>query len=99
MIKYPADYNPIREYWEKIENGEETVSEKVRKTYRKLVYDLDNPDEWFYSNKRGNHIIEFAENFCRHSKGKYGGKRVVLELWEKALLAAVFGFEIGRAHV
>lgn len=92
MIKYPADYNPIREYWEKIENGEETVSEKVRKTYRKLVHDLDNPDEWFYSNKHGNHIIEFAENFCRHSKGKYGGKRVVLELWEKALLAAVFGF-------
>lgn len=101
MIKYPADYNPIREYWEKIENGEETVSEKVRKTYRKLVYDLDNPDEWFYSNKRGNHIIEFAENFCRHSKGKYGGKRVVLELWEKALLAAVFGFvdiEGNRKH-
>ena len=92
MIRYPADYNPIREYWEKIESGEEIVSEKVRKTYKKLVYDLENPDEFFYSNKRGNHVIEFAENFCRHSKGKYGGKRVVLELWEKALLAAVFGF-------
>ena len=92
MIKYPDDYNPIREYWTAIQNGEEIVSQKVEKTYRKLVYDLDHPDEFFYSNKRANHIIEFAENYCRHSKGKYGGKRVVLELWEKALLASIFGF-------
>jgi len=92
MIKYPDDYDPIREYWEKIQSGEEVVSEKIRKTYQKLVWDLDHPDEYFYSPRRGNHIIEFAENFCRHSKGKCGGQRVVLELWEKALLAAVFGF-------
>lgn len=92
MIRYPEDYNPIREYWEKIKSGEETVSEKVRKTYKKLVYDLDHPDEYFYSSKRGNHVIEFVENFCRHSKGKAGGKRVILELWEKAMLASVFGF-------
>lgn len=92
MIKYPDDYNPIREYWTAIQNGEEVVSQKVEKTYRKLVYDLDHPDEFFYSNKRANHIIEFAENYCRHSKGKFGGKRVVLELWEKALLTSIFGF-------
>lgn len=93
MIKrYPLDYNPIREYWEAIQSGQEVVSEKIYKTYKKLVYDLDHEDEFFYSPKRGNHIIEFAENFCRHSKGKYGGKPVLLELWEKAMLAAIFGF-------
>ena len=95
MIKrYPLDYNPIREYWSKIESGQEVVSEKVYKTYKKLVYDLDHEDEseFFYSPKRGNHIIEFIENFCRHSKGKMGGKPVILELWEKAMLAAIFGF-------
>lgn len=90
--RYPDDYNPILEYWNKIESGEEIVSRKIWKTYRKLVYDLDHPDEYYYSNKRGNHIIEFAENFCRHSKGKFGGKKIVLELWEKALLATIFGF-------
>lgn len=92
MIKYPADYNPIREYWEHIQSGEEVVSDKVRKTYKKLVYDLDHQTEWFYSIPRANHVIEFAENYCHHSKGAQGGKPVVLELWEKALLAAVFGF-------
>lgn len=91
-ITYPADYNPILEYWNKIESGEEVVCDKIRRTYKKIVYDLENPNEYFYSNKRANHIIEFFENYCSHSKGKAGGKRVVLELWEKAMLATIFGF-------
>lgn len=92
MIKYPKDYNPIREYWAKIESGEEIVCDKIRRTYKKIVYDLDHEGEYFYSAPRANHIIEFAENYCCHSKGKFGGKLVVLELWEKALLATIFGF-------
>ena len=92
MIRYPLAYNPILEYWEKIESGEETVSSKVYRTYRKVVKDIHNPGEYFYSPKRANHILEFAENYCRHSKGKFGGKPVRLELWEKAHLATVFGF-------
>lgn len=92
MIKYPEDYNPILEYWGKIESGEEVVSDKVHKTYKKIVYDIGHPDEYFYSNKRANHIIEFFENFCCHSKGKFGGQPVRLELWEKALLSTAFGF-------
>lgn len=90
--KYALDYNPIREYWREIEAGRVNVGAKVRKTYEKLIHDLDNPSEWFYSPARANHILEFAENYCKHSKGKWGGKPVILELWEKALLAAVFGF-------
>lgn len=93
MIKYSKDYNPILEYWNLIESGQEVVSQKIYKTYKKVVYDLtDNTSEFFYSPSRANHIIEFIENYCRHSKGKMGGKPVILELWEKALLATVFGF-------
>ena len=94
MIKYPLDFNPIREYWERIQSGKEIVSAKIEKTYRKLVFDLDHPNEseFFYDPKRANRILEFAENFCKHSKGKFGGKPVRLELWEKAMLAAIFGF-------
>jgi len=91
-IKYPSDYNPILEYWQEIESGREVVSEKIKILYKKLVHDIQNPDEFFYSNARANHIIEFFENYLKHSKGKQGGKPVILELWEKAHLAAVFGF-------
>jgi phage terminase large subunit-like protein len=93
VIKYPAHYNPILEYWELIKTGQEVVCDKIYRTYKKIVYDLtDNASEYFYSPARANHVIEFIENFCRHSKGKMGGKPVILELWEKALLATVFGF-------
>lgn len=92
MIKYPLSYNPILEYWDKIQSGEIVTSQKVISTYKKLVNDLNNKSEWYYNHKRANHVIEFFENYCHHSKGKFGGKPVTLELWEKALLAAIFGF-------
>nr|UCS96132.1 MAG: terminase large subunit [Caudoviricetes sp.] len=93
LVKYPLAYNPITEYWEAIESGKEVVGAKVRKTYQKLVEDLsDRGSPYFYSAKRANHVIEFFENYCHHSKGAVGGQRVVLELWEKALLASIFGF-------
>lgn len=90
MIKYAADYNPILDYWEDIQNGE-IVSDKVRRVYKKLVDDLNNPDlEWEYSSKRANHAIEFIENFLKHSKGQV--KPFILERWQKALVGATFGF-------
>lgn len=97
MIRYPSAYNPILEYWDKIESGEEVVSRKVRLFYKHLVIKITEPEKltgeeanYFYSPKRANHIIEFAENFCRLSKGSNAPVR--LELWQKAHLAAVFGF-------
>ena len=93
MIRYPPDYDPITEYWELIESGKEIVSEKIYKTYKKLAADVKSKSRlWYYSHARANHVLEFIENFCRHSKGKEGGKPVILELWEKAMLAAIFGF-------
>lgn len=73
--RYPLTYNPIIEYWNKIDSGEEVVSNKVRRVYKKLVDDLHNQDsEYEYSPTRANHAIEFVENFCKHSKGEMGGK-------------------------
>lgn len=92
MKRDSNDENPILDYWEEIESGREIACQKIKKTYRKLAADVENPGEFFYSPKRANHAIEFIENFCHHSKGKLGGKLVELELWEKALIAAAFGF-------
>lgn len=91
-VTYPADYNPIMEYWNLMQSGEEIVCDKIFRTYKKIAYDVGHPGEYSYSNKRANHIIEFFENYCRPSKGKDSTENVRLELWEKALLATVFGF-------
>lgn len=89
---YPLVYNPILDYWNKIESGKIKVCRKTYLWYQYLAHWVNNPGEYFYSSKRANHILEFAENYCRLSKGAGAGSLVRLELWEKALLAAVFGF-------
>jgi phage terminase large subunit-like protein len=91
--RYEESYNPILEYWREIESGQVIVGSKVRRIYEKLAKDIhDDSTVYEYSAKRANHAIEFIENFCRHSKGKWGGKPIDLELWQKAFLAATFGF-------
>lgn len=91
-IKYPDGYNPVLEYWDAIRSGRETVGRKVWALYQHLAAEIERPGEWYFSSRRANHVLEFAENYCRQSKGKYGGQLVRLELWEKALLGAAFGF-------
>ncbi|MEB8962855.1 terminase large subunit, partial [Bacillus cereus] len=91
--QYPLTYNPIIEYYNQIESGQVIVSSKVRRIYKKLVDDVHDTSSVFeYDANKANHVIEFIENFCKHSKGKWGGKSIELELWQKAFLAASFGF-------
>ncbi|WP_110955745.1 terminase large subunit [Anaerosinus massiliensis] len=93
MISYPLAYNPVIEYFNWINENREKVSSKIFKVYRELVKIIyDSGSEWEYSAKRANHAIEFIENYCKHSKGKAGGSPFMLELWQKALVAATFGF-------
>lgn len=91
-IVYPLDYNPIIEYYEKMTNGEIRVCDKILNVYTELVRIINDPmSEWEYNPERANHALEFIENYCRHSKGKLGGKPFIMELWQKALVAATFG--------
>jgi phage terminase large subunit-like protein len=94
-IVYELTYNPILEYWHWINlnrRNRRRVSTKVYKVYKELVRIINDPtSEWEYDPAKANHAIEFVENYCRHSKGAMGGKRFLLELWQKALVAATFG--------
>lgn len=84
--------NPIYDYWEWMNDNRIKVSTKVYKTYEYIIKFLEDPDsEWEYDEKRANHAINFIERFCKHSKGKMGGKPFILELWQKAKVAATFG--------
>lgn len=85
--------NPIIEYYTKIKQGEIIVSKKVERVYRHIIEDiiLNSESEWEYDEGRANHAIEFIERFTKHSKGAMAGKPFLLELWQKALIAATFG--------
>ncbi len=83
--------NYFFKYNTKIQNGEIITSDKVKRVYKRLVADILNGEKFVFDEKKSNHAIEFIENFCKHSKGQFADKPVILELWEKALISATFG--------
>ena len=97
----------IEEYYNKISSGEIIACKKIKAVYKKLVNDLKKPkkvsflnkitDEieehtYIFDEKKANRPIQFIEKYCKHSKGKWAGKPVILELWQKAHIQALYGF-------
>lgn len=86
-----ADY--VSEYAEKVLSGQIVASKKIKKLMKYLKDKIDNPTGIYrFDEKKGSHILTFFEKYLRHSQGKWGGQLIKLELWEKALLQAAFGF-------
>lgn len=86
-----AESSPIFEYYKKIESGEIKTSLKVKRIYKHIVECLKKGDRFTYSQERAQRAVDFIERFCKHSKGKWGGQPIKLELWQKAFVCALFG--------
>lgn len=85
--------NYIRLYWERIQAGEIVACKRLKQQYANLIDELDHPrDPWVFDIEAATRPIEFIEAFCRHSKGKWLGQPVRLELFQKAMLQATYGF-------
>lgn len=84
--------NYIIEYWQEIEKGNIVVSKRIYKQYQKLVQDIDHHDKYVYDSAKALRPIKFIESFCRHSKGELAGKPLILDLFQKAYISALFGF-------
>lgn len=99
--------NYIEEYYKWIIENPHKVNEKIRIMYSKLVDNLhkattvsfynelaeeEETHTYIFDEEKGKRPINFIEKYCRHSKGKWGGKPIELELWQKAFIEALFGF-------
>ena len=95
----------IEQYWNWIKKNPNKVGEKVKKEYEKLVQDLKTPKEvsFFIEGKKVTHTYKFDENlahkpiiftekYLKQSKGKWNGKPLKLELFQKAMIEAAYGF-------
>ena len=85
--------NPIIKYYNKIESGEEIVSKKVERVYRHVVNDilLNAESEYEYDEVETSIAVDFIQDHCKHSKGSLAGQPFILELWQQAATAAMFG--------
>ena len=80
--------NYILEYYQQIQNGSVIVGNWIKLIYKFLVKGLEDK-LFFYDNAKANKAIRFIENFCHHCEGR--NDLIKLELWQKALIAAIFG--------
>ena len=84
-----------KEYLKAIQSGKEVVSDKVRAVYERECGWMDNPPDdfpYYFDEKEGLRHITFIERFCKHSKGRFAGKPVTLELFQKAKIQLAFGW-------
>jgi len=84
--------NPILEYYEGMKSGKYIVPVRVFKQYAKLAKEVKGTEKYEYDEKKALKPIIFIEKFCRHSKGEWAGQPIQLELFQKAFIAALFGF-------
>ena len=97
----------IEEYYNWMLKNPNKVCNKVRKVYEKLVKEIKIQREVSFFNSLTGEIethvysfdlaksmkpINFIEKYCKQSKGKWNGKPLKLELFQKAFLQALFGF-------
>ena len=83
----------VTQYWQEIDAGRVTVSARVRKIYEKLAREVvAGCGPWTFNEALALRPIHFIETYCRHSKSPWTGQPFLLELWQKALIAAAFGF-------
>jgi phage terminase large subunit-like protein len=84
--------NYVKEHLRAIHGGE-AVSAKIRALYERECAWMDNPPfEWHFNEAIGEKPIKFIEKFCRHSKGKWAGKTIKLELFQKAAIQLAYGW-------
>ena len=87
--------NYIVEYYDKIERGQIIAGKWIKKIYKILVDGIKSGD-WDFDAKKANKAIQFIENFCHHSKGR--NDLFKLELWQKAIISAIFGILDKKTH-
>jgi phage terminase large subunit-like protein len=82
--------NWIYAYYQKVKDGSVCVGEYIRLVLEYLIHGLENKD-FFYDQKKADTAIEWIEQHGFHTEGRLAPGPLVLELWEKAFIASLFG--------
>ena len=82
--------NYILAYYQGIKDGSIVVGQWVRLLYERLVESFESKES-YYNQKEADRAISWIEEHCFHTEGPLAPQPFKLELWEKALVAAIFG--------
>ena len=84
----------FRSEWER-PPSHRAISELERLAYERHAHDLANGHArglWF-DDAAALRAIRLVETYCRHWKGEWAGRRLVLEPWQRFVVACLFGWK------
>lgn len=82
--------NAIYEYYQKINDGSVTAGQWIHLVYEFIIRGFEQKT-FIFDQKKANKAINWIESHCFHVEGTLAPGSVKLELWEKAIISAIFG--------
>jgi phage terminase large subunit-like protein len=90
---WTPDNSFLLEYHARIECGEMLVGQELWQELQNLKEDFQN-DAFYYDTKEALLRIDFMERCVRLTKSPYYNKPMILMLWQKAFIEAVYSFKM-----
>ena len=82
--------NYILAYYQKLADGSIAAGRWIWKIYEYLVNGLSEK-QFFFDQKKASAAINWIETHCFHVEGPLAPSALNLELWQKAMISAIFG--------
>ena len=82
--------NYILEYYQQIKDGTVLVGKWVKLLYERIIHGIEE-GLYIYDAKKADKAVKWIEKYCHHTEGEKAPEHLRLELWQKALLACLFG--------
>ena len=82
--------NWIYTYYQGIKNGTYLTGRFVTLLYEYLIKGLQEK-QFFFDGSKANAAIEWFEAHCFHTEGPLAPGRIKLEVWQKAMVSAIYG--------
>ncbi|MCI6010084.1 MAG: terminase large subunit, partial [Anaerostipes hadrus] len=95
---WTPDNSYLLEYRERAKCGEIIIGQELRKELDNLAEDFSN-DEYYYDRETALLRMDFMENCVRLTKSPYYNKPMILMLWQKAFIEAIYSFKMARDYI
>ena len=82
--------NYILEYYQGIKDGTYNVGKWICLLYERIVHGIED-GVYMYDAKKAGNAVEWIEKHCHHTEGEKAPNRIKLEVWQKAIVACMFG--------
>lgn len=95
-VIWTPDNSNLLKYRAEIESGKIIAGQEMIMQLENLEEDLKHNDEYFYNTDDANLRMDFMENCIRLTKSPYYNMPMVLMLWQKAFIEAMYSFKMAK---